>query len=56
MLIMSDSDSDCCDVGVDEFDVRTVDVDNHEHNKNKRINEKGRRVRGKDINWLPTTY
>ena len=48
---MSDSDSDYCDVGADDFEIRMAD--NYEVDKTKQTGGKSRGARGKDINWLP---
>jgi hypothetical protein len=49
---MSDSDSDYCDVGVDDFEETSNIVDNIENVRKKKTNENGKNVRGKDIKWL----
>lgn len=50
---MSDSDSDYCDVGTEDFE-SIFDVAGIQDNiRNKKTNANGKRVRGKDINWLP---
>ena len=50
---MSDTDSDYCDVGTEDFE-SIFDVAGIQDNiRNKKTNANGKRVRGKDINWLP---
>ena len=48
---MSDSDSDYCDVGTEDFESDVGGIQNNF--RNKKTNAAGKRVRGKDINWLP---
>ena len=48
---MSDSDSDYCDVGADDFEICMAD--NYEVDKTKQTGGKSRGARGNDINWLP---
>ena len=51
--MMSDSDSDYCDVGIDVFEEASNVDKNLENVRRKKTNASGKRVRGKDINWMP---
>jgi hypothetical protein len=50
--MMSDSDSDYRDVGTDDFENVTNVGGKQDNAKNKKTNANGRKVRGKDINWM----
>ena len=51
-LMMSDSDSEYCDVGIDDFENINNIAGNQDNSRSKQNNYNGKRARGKDINWL----
>ena len=50
---MSDSDSDYCDVGSEDFESIFDGASIQDNVQNKKTNANGGKIRGKDINWMP---